>query len=67
MSKLDAMKRDKLPASSFAEPSKRKYPLTDRKHDIEAKGRAKQQENSGALSEHAYDSIVSKANRRLGR
>lgn len=65
MSKLNAAQRNKLPASAFAEPAKRKFPLTDSQHDVEAKGRAKQQLNRGALSPHAYESIVARANKKL--
>jgi hypothetical protein len=32
MAKLKAAQRNKLPASSFAEPAKRKYPVPDASH-----------------------------------
>jgi hypothetical protein len=32
MAKLNAAKRKRLPAKSFAEPGKRKYPINDKAH-----------------------------------
>jgi len=64
MVKLTASKRSKFPTKDFAGPG-RTYPDQDRGHAIAAKGRAKQQENRGALSEHAYESIVRKADKKL--
>ena len=66
MSKLTAAKRDKLPAADFAGPN-RTFPDNDRAHAIAAKGRAKQQEKRGALSQGAYEAIIGKANRKLGK
>lgn len=66
MSQLTAATRNRLPASAFGEPKARKFPMEDKEHAVRAKGRAKQQLNRGALSQHAYEAIVAKANRRLG-
>jgi hypothetical protein len=62
-----ALKRQKLKKSQFGLPSKRKYPMPDAKHAALAKGRAKQQLKNGKLSRSAYEKIVAKANRVLGR
>jgi len=56
------MKVSKLRRSQFGLPGKRKYPMPDREHAINAKGRAKQQLKKGKLSRSAYDKIVAKAN-----
>jgi hypothetical protein len=64
MSKLTGAKRNKLPPSDFAGPN-RTFPDKDRGHAVAAKGRAKQQLNRGALSQHAYEAIVGKANKKL--
>ena len=57
----------KLTKSQFGLPGKRKYPMPDAKHAANAKGRAKQQLKKGNLSHSAYEKIVAKANRVLGR
>jgi hypothetical protein len=62
-----ALNRQKLKKSQFGLPSKRKYPMPDAKHAALAKGRAKQQLKNGKLSRSAYEKIVAKANRVLGR
>jgi hypothetical protein len=61
------LNRKRLKKSQFGLPGKRKYPMPDRKHAANAKGRAKQQLKRGKLSRTAYDKIVAKANRILGR
>jgi hypothetical protein len=61
------MKRSKLKRSQFGLPGKRKYPMPDKKHAANAKGRAKQQLRKGNLSRSAYNKIVAKANRVLKR
>ena len=53
--------------SQFGLPGKRKYPMPDRKHATNAKGRAKQQLKRGKLSRSAYKTIVARANRVLKR
>jgi hypothetical protein len=67
MSQLTSKTRNALPKSDFGLPGQRKFPMPDAEHAAVAKGRAKQQENRGALSAGAYKSIVSKANRKLGK
>ena len=62
-----ALKRSKLKKSQFGLPGKRKYPMPDKEHAANAKGRAKQQLKRGKLSRAAYSKIVAKANRILGR
>ena len=62
-----AVKTSKLKKSQFGLPGKRKYPMPDRAHAANAKGRAKQQLKKGNLSRAAYDKIVAKANRILNR
>jgi hypothetical protein len=59
--------RSKLKKSQFGLPGKRKYPMPDKEHAANAKGRAKQQLKRGKLSRSAYSKIVAKANRILGR
>ena len=61
------MKRSKLKRSQFGLPGKRKYPMPDRRHASNAKGRAKQQLKRGKLSRSAYEKIVARANRVLKR
>jgi hypothetical protein len=61
------LSRQKLKKSQFGLPGKRKYPMPDAKHAALAKGRAKQQLKKGKLSRSAYQKIVAKANRILGR
>jgi hypothetical protein len=62
-----ALTRKKLKKSQFGLPGQRKYPMPDAKHAANAKGRAKQQLKKGRLSRSAYEKIVAKANRVLGR
>jgi hypothetical protein len=66
MAKLTSAKRNALPASSFGEPGKRKYPMPNRGHAEAAKGRATQQEKKGRLSPAAAARIRAKADRILG-
>jgi len=60
-----ALKRNKLKKSQFGLPGKRKYPMPDKEHAVNAKGRAKQQLKKGRLSRAAYEKIVAEANRVL--
>jgi hypothetical protein len=64
MAKLTAAARNKLPKSAFAGPG-RSYPVEDRSHAADAKGRAKQQLEKGNLTRGQYDHIVSRANEAL--
>ena len=66
MGKLNAGRRNALPSSDFGLPGQRKYPMPDRKHAADAKGRATQQVNKGKLSPTAAARIKAKANRILG-
>lgn len=71
MAKLNAAARRRIPRSQFGVPSKApqsgSYPMPDRSHAANAKARARQQLNRGGLSRSAYNRIVAKANRVLGR
>ena len=64
---MKAKARNKLKRSQFGLPGKRKYPMPDKKHAVNAKARAKQQRKRGKLSKSAYDTIVAKANKVIER
>lgn len=64
MAKLTAVKRNKLPDSSFAGPD-RSYPVFDKSHAANAKARATQMVNKGKLSPSSKAKIDAKANRVL--
>lgn len=66
MAKLRAKRRRKLKSSQFGLPGSRKYPMHDKAHAANAKGRAKQQLKRGKISRPTYNRIVAKANRVLG-
>lgn len=66
MSKLTTKKRAALPKSTFAGPG-RSYPIPDKAHAANAKGRAKQQLDKGKLSPSAYKKVVAKADKKLGK
>jgi hypothetical protein len=58
MTKLNTAGRRRLPASDFAEPNKRAYPVEDKAHARNAKARAAQATNAGRMSkaeEHKID------------
>jgi hypothetical protein len=63
---LSSRRRKSLKASTFGIPSKRAYPMPDKSHASNAKGRAKQQLKKGKISRSTYNTIVAKANRKLG-
>lgn len=65
MAKLTAARRKRIPKTAFGIPSKRAYPMPDKKHAANAKARAKQQLNKGRISKTTYQRIVAKANRKL--
>jgi len=67
MAKLTSKQRKGLRRSSFAFPSQRKYPVPDKSHAANAKARARQMLNKGKLSQSAYQRIVAKANKVLGK
>jgi hypothetical protein len=66
MAKLKAAARNKLPASKFGEPGKRKYPMPDRAHAANAKARATQMVKRGKLGASEAATIKAKANKVLG-
>ncbi len=63
MGKLNAAKRNKIPASEFGMPQQRKYPMPDVSHAKNAKARASQMVNKGKLSESEKEKIDAKADR----
>jgi hypothetical protein len=67
MAKLTAATRNRIPASQFGEPGKRKYPMPDRSHATNAKARATQQVKAGRLSSSEAAKIRAKANAILGK
>ena len=63
MADLTTKKRKKLPGKDFGLPAKRKYPMPDKAHAINAKARATQMEKKGKLSKSAAEKIDRKANK----
>lgn len=66
MSVLTAADRKRVPAQKFGDPKGRRYPMPDREHAANAKARAKQELDRGALSHEMYGHIVKMANHILG-
>lgn len=66
MAKLTGKSRSKLPDSDFGLPGSRKYPMPDKAHAANAKARASQQANRGAISETTKEKIDAQANKVLG-
>lgn len=64
--KLKAAQRNALPASDFALPAERKYPINDKSHAGLAKGRAAQMHARGVISTGQKAAIDAKANRVIG-
>lgn len=64
--KLNADARKELPATEFAEPAERKYPINDKRHAGLAKGRAAQMHARGVISTGQKAAIDAKANRVIG-
>jgi hypothetical protein len=64
--KLNAAARKAIPTAKFGLPGSRKYPMPDRAHAANARARATQQVNKGALSPASAARIRAKANRILG-
>lgn len=60
MAKLKAKQRRKLPASSFAYPGKRAYPIHDKAHARAALSRAASKKTSGS-----YAHVAAAVNRRF--
>lgn len=70
MTKLTSHKRNSLPASEFALPETRKYPVEDRSHAANAKSRASEAEHEGRISpstEHKIDRKADKVLHGYGR
>lgn len=67
MAVLTSKGRASLPKSSFGLPGAKKYPVNDKAHAVNAKARATQQANKGALSSSAKSQIFAKANKVLGK
>jgi hypothetical protein len=64
---LSTKSRNKLPASKFALPAERKYPVENKSHAANAKARASQAANAGRISKEVERRIDAKADRVLGR
>jgi hypothetical protein len=65
--KLTKQARDKLSNNQFGIAKKRKYPINDKSHAINAKARATQQVEKGNLSKSMESKIDAKANRLLSK
>jgi hypothetical protein len=65
VAKIDAKKRNKLPAADFAEPGKRAYPIEGKAHARNAKARASQAVKAGHVSAAEEKRIDSKADKVL--
>ena len=63
MGLLDTKQRTALPKSDFGEPGKRAYPMPDKTHAVDAKGRATQAVNAGRMSPSTAKKIDAKANK----
>lgn len=66
MAVLSSRARNKLPPAAFAGPN-RSFPVEDKAHAANAKGRAVQMVNKGKISPAAKARIVAKANKVLQR
>lgn len=66
MAKLKAKRRNALPASKFALPGARKYPVDTRGRAANAKARATQMVRRGKLTAAQAAEIRAKADRVLG-
>lgn len=67
MAELSSKARKKLSKTTFGLPGQRKYPMPDKAHAANAKARAAQQLKKGRLTRSAYQRIIAKANRILGK
>jgi hypothetical protein len=61
VAKLSESDRKKLPASKFAEPDKKAYPIEDAAHARNAKARASQAVDAGRMSKAEKSTIDKKA------
>lgn len=66
MARLTSKVRKRIPDQEFAGPG-RSYPIEDKAHAADAKGRAKQQYDKGRLSKATLQSIDAKADKKLGK
>jgi hypothetical protein len=66
MAELTTKKRNTLPKSAFAGPD-RSYPVDTPNRAANAKGRAQQQYNKGAMSKSELQKIDARANKKLGK
>jgi hypothetical protein len=67
MAKLTSDERNAMPASDFAEPGKRAYPIEDKLHARNAKARASQALKAGLMPQAEADRIDKKADMVLHR
>ena len=67
MAELKAGARNKMPASQFAEPDKRAYPIEDASHAKNAKARASQAVKAGRMSAAEKGRIDKKADTVIGK
>ena len=65
MSKLNAARRNALPARAFGLPETRQYPMQDKPHARVAKARASEMEHEGRISAATERKIDLKADRIL--
>ena len=63
---MKASKRNSLPASEFALPAERKYPVDTHARAANAKARASEMEHKGVISASTKAKIDAKADRKLG-
>lgn len=67
MASLTTSQRNRLPASAFADPANRAYPVPDAPHADNAKARASQMHARGLMSAAKEARIDARANRVLAR
>lgn len=67
MARLSTTRRKALPKSDFGLPGKRAYPMPDKSHAADAKGRATQAVRAGRMSKSTEATIDAKADRVLGK
>ena len=66
MAVLTPKKRAKLPATAYALPKQRAYPIPDKAHARNAKARAAQALKKGEISKSEFDRVIRAANKKLG-
>ena len=67
MAKLTSQARSHLPATKFALPEQKKYPINDKAHARNAKARASEMKHQGKISastkariDHASDRVINR-------